>query len=26
MSLTEEPAMDLPIVDLDVFLSSRDSA
>ncbi|KAF2973253.1 hypothetical protein GQX73_g267 [Xylaria multiplex] len=26
MSLTDEPAMDLPIVDLDVFLSSRDSA
>ncbi|KAI0536165.1 hypothetical protein GGR58DRAFT_476297 [Xylaria digitata] len=26
MSLTEEPAMDLPIIDLDVFLSSRDSA
>ncbi|TGJ87145.1 hypothetical protein E0Z10_g1579 [Xylaria hypoxylon] len=26
MSPTEEPAMDLPIIDLDVFLSSRDSA
>ncbi|KAI0903214.1 hypothetical protein F4823DRAFT_568926 [Ustulina deusta] len=26
MSLTEEPAMDLPIIDLDVFLASRDSA
>ncbi|KAI3325287.1 Clavaminate synthase-like protein [Xylariaceae sp. AK1471] len=25
MSLIEEPAMDLPIIDLDVFLASRDS-
>ncbi|KAI0403364.1 hypothetical protein F4802DRAFT_294299 [Xylaria palmicola] len=25
MSLTEEPSMDLPIIDLDVFLASRDS-
>ncbi|GAP92773.2 putative clavaminate synthase [Rosellinia necatrix] len=26
MSLVEEPAMDLPIIDLDVFLEARDSA